>query len=328
MVSIIVPVYNNLTYLERCVESLVNQTYQDIEILLVDDGSCDGTEVLCDQLAKQWEKVKVCHKENGGTSSARNHGIRNAQGEAFSFVDSDDCIAADMIQKLVEAMERTGQAIIQIGREEREEDGRVRDGICQIPGEETFYSSEEFMKELLLHKGDCSFCTKLVKRELFSEDMFPEGELNEDFYLLTRMLPKVKGVVSLPFCGYYVYYRMGSNTRKQKGGFSRVFWDNVVNADRVNKLVQEHYPQLSRVAVRFGLVQRLDYLLHIPLEQMTKENENYMEICRYLKAKKKEISENPYLSKKNRSYLYLLRIAPKKVRQLHYLSMVLRGKVN
>lgn len=328
MISIIVPVYNNLLYLERCVDSLLAQTDQAIEILLVDDGSTDGTAELCDRMAQRDERIRVLHKENGGTSDARNVGITNARGEYFAFVDSDDTIEPDMMEKLRTAMERSGKSIVQIGRDELDENGHSLAGICEIPNEDIFYTAKDFMRELLLHKGDCSFCTKLVKRELFEGRFFPKGELNEDFYLLTQMLCEAEGVLSLPYCGYHVFYCMGSNTRKKnENDFSRVFTDNVVNADRVMDMVKEHFPELTEIALRFGLVQRLDYLLHIPVAQMTSDNTMYMEIVAYVRKHKKDIQTNPYLSAKNRSYLLLLRMAPKKIRQLHRLSMKLRGKL-
>ena len=92
LVSVIVPVYNILDCLERCVDSLLAQTYKEIEILLVDDGSTDGTGTLCDQLAEKDSRIRVFHKENGGSSSARNVGIQQARGEYLGFVDSDDYV--------------------------------------------------------------------------------------------------------------------------------------------------------------------------------------------------------------------------------------------
>jgi len=328
MISIIVPVYNNLLYLERCVDSLIGQTYGEIEILLVDDGSKDGTGELCDRMQEKDERIRVLHKPNGGTSDARNFGISHAKGEYFAFVDSDDTVSEDMMEKLWTAMERTGKAIVQIGRDEKDEEGNSLEGICEIPEKEIFIPAGDFMRELLLHKGDCSFCTKLVKRELFEGRQFPKGELNEDFCLLTQMLCDTEGVVSLPYVGYHVFYCMGSNTRKKnENDFSRVFADNVVNADRVTKIVKSHFPELEEIAMRFGLVQRLDYLLHIPISRMNAQENLYTEIVSYVKAHKREIKTNQYLSKKNRSYLLLLGMAPKKVRQLHRFSMKLRGKL-
>ncbi|MDE5747204.1 MAG: glycosyltransferase, partial [Acetatifactor sp.] len=228
LISVIVPVYNIMDCLPRCVQSLREQSYGNLEILLVDDGSTDGTGQLCDRLAAQDERIRVLHKENGGTSSARNLGIEAARGEFLGFVDSDDYVEPDMYMQLYQAAEGREDWLVQVGRDEVDEQGRQLPSICEIPEREQTYSAVDFLWELLLHKGDCSFCTKLVPRRLLGEDRFPEKQLNEDFHLMIRLLQRTEGVVSLPVCGYHVFYRLGSHTRKKgENDFSRVFADNV-----------------------------------------------------------------------------------------------------
>ena len=100
LISIIVPVYNVESYLERCVNSIINQTYHNLEIILVDDGSPDGSGDLCDKLAKNDDRITVYHKKNGGLSDARNYGVQNANGEYITFIDSDDFVAKDYIEHL------------------------------------------------------------------------------------------------------------------------------------------------------------------------------------------------------------------------------------
>ena len=104
LISVIVPVYNIENYLERCVNSIREQTYNNLEILLVDDGSTDSSGALCDRFAEADERIRVFHKENGGSSSARNLGIAEAKGEYLGFVDSDDYISANMYELLVGAL--------------------------------------------------------------------------------------------------------------------------------------------------------------------------------------------------------------------------------
>ena len=226
LISIIVPVYNIEEYLPRCIESILNQTYQKLELILVDDGSKDSSGIICDEYAKKDQRVVVQHKENGGSSSARNVGIKLAKGEYLGFVDSDDFIEPDMYEKMVVALEENACNIVQVARDEMDDKGKKLPDICKMPECLTTYSSEEFLKELLMHKGDCSFCTKLLKRDLFLDNQFPQGVLNEDFHLLVRLLRQGETVVSLPYCKYHVFYRIGSNTRKKdKNEFSRVFGD-------------------------------------------------------------------------------------------------------
>lgn len=325
LISVIVPVYNIKEYLPRCVKSIAGQTYRNLEILLVDDGSTDGTGALCDALAQTDERIRVFHKENGGSSSARNLALKQARGDYFGFVDSDDFIDADMYERLMEGILTSGAELAQIGRDEVDEQGNRLPDICIPPSEDVFISSQDFMRELLLHKGDCSFCTKLVKKELFADRLFPAGALNEDFHLLVQMLPEVKGVLSLHGQTYHVFYRVGSNTRKKHAEeFSRVFADNVDNADMVQGIVVEKYPELQEIAIRFGLFQRLDYMLHIPIAQMKKENAQYQAVCTYIKKHVSDILRNKYLNRKNKIYLLLFAAAPKKVRQAHAWTMRVR----
>lgn len=325
LISVIIPIYNIEEYLERCVLSVCNQTYDNLEIILVDDGSTDGTGKLCDELAKRDGRIKVFHKENGGSSTARNLGIENATGLYYGFVDSDDYVSEDMYRLLLESILKNNAEIAQVGRDEIDEEGNLLPNICEPPKQETFFSAVDFITELLMHRGDCSFCTKLVSAKLFEGRRFPVGELNEDFKLLMHMLQETGGVVSLPQQTYHVFYRMGSNTRKKdKDAFSRVYSDNVNNADMALELVknmegieQDRKQELVKIAERFGLFQRMDYLLHIPISKMKKENEEYRSVCGYVKKHWFKMIRNPYLTGKNKIYLTLFAVAPKGIRVLH-----------
>ena len=318
LISIIIPIYNIMDCLEKCVDSCIHQTYENIEILMVDDGSTDGTGELCDKLKEKDERIRVFHKENGGSSSARNLGIEEACGEYLGFVDSDDFISPIMYEELINAILKYDVPIAQVSRDEIDDKGNKLPDVC-IPPEKAFLcTSDEFMKELLMHRGDCSFCTKLIKKDLFTDKRFPIGKLNEDFYLLLQMLKEVKGIYILPGQLYHVFYRIGSNTRKKdKNDFSRVFMDIVENADVAQEIVDKHYPHLKEVCIRFGLFQRLDYMLHIPVGQMNQGNDFYVRVKKYLRSHFSDTLKNPYLTKKNKIYLVLLTVAPKSVRFLH-----------
>ena len=329
LVSIIVPVYNIMEYLPRCVESLRNQTYGNIEILLVDDGSTDGTAGLCDRLAAEDSRIRVFHKENGGSSSARNLGIAQAKGEYLGFVDSDDYVEPDMYERLYRAVERNALPIAQTGRDEIDKDGNILPNICEPVAEEQTITAQDFMKELLLHRGDCSFCTKLVRRDLFTAEQFPVGVLNEDFHLLVKLLAgkdrAVSRIVCIPGQSYHVFYRPESNTRK-KTGFSRVYADNIDNADMVTELVADTWGEsreLREIAFRFGVFQRLDYLLHIPTEEMRRDNVFYRKVVKSLRYGWWRAMKNPWLTAKNKCYDTLFVIAPRGIRVMH---KRLRGK--
>ncbi len=326
-ISVIVPVYNSINCLERCVRSLCAQTYENLEILLIDDGSTDGTGKLCERLAAEDGRILVHHKENGGASSARNVGLSMASGDYIGFVDSDDYVDSYVYAELAGALERGKYETVQISRDEVDEDGRRLPDVCTPPEKERFCDSETFIKELLLHRGDSSFCTKLFPREIFAGHQFPEGELNEDFRLLLDILQEIPGVCILPEQGYHVVCRRESTTRKRtKDSFSRVFLDIVENADMVQKLVDQKYPALHDYAVRFNLYQRLDYMLHVPVSQMKGHNTFYKNVKKYLRRHVGETIKNPYLTGKNKGYLLLLTAAPRTVRSMHGWKMRLSKK--
>ena len=176
----IVPVYNILDCLERCVNSICGQTWKNLEILLVDDGSTDGTGKLCDLLAEKDDRIRVFHKPNGGSSSARNLGISMAKGKWIGFVDSDDWIEPQMYERLYEAATAAGTSIAQASRDEIDEDYHKRPDVCTPPEQEVTCTAEDFLKTLLLHQGDCSFCTKLIKKSLF------EGHRWLSFYVRAK----------------------------------------------------------------------------------------------------------------------------------------------
>ena len=317
-ISVIVPVYNSISCLERCVRSICAQTYRNLEILLIDDGSTDGTDALCEQLAKEDARIRTFHKRNGGASSARNVGIEMASGLYLGFIDSDDYIEPDMYELMSRAMQERGEDFVLISRVVVDDMGGRLPDVCIPPVQIRFCEAVEFLKELLLHQGDCSFCTKLVRRELFQRHRFPEGVLNEDFSLLVDMLQEIRGIVILPKQCYHVVCRQESTTRRRsQDSFSRVFLDIVENADRMQELVDRRYPGLHEYAVRFNLYQRLDYMLHVPIRQMKRDNVFYNRVRKYLRRHSKDTITNPYLTGKNKIYLLLLTAAPKTVRRVH-----------
>ena len=354
LISVIIPVYNIKEYIERCVKSVEDQTYKNLEIILVDDGSSDGTEKMLDEMALKDERIKVFHKENGGSSSARNLGITKSTGDYISFVDSDDFIEPDMIESLHSAIKRHGVKCAQVGRDEMDEQGNLLPDICIPPEEEQIISARDFFKELLMHRGDCSFCTKLIAREIFfragqnlpenrndasekvvdngAYSFFPIGKLNEDFHILIKILPEIGDTVFLPGHKYHVFYRIGSNSRKEsRDQFSRVYADCVENAYLAQDIVKERYPEdkeLEKIAFRFAAFQRIEYLLHIPIGMMDNAGRNrknlsdtpsgiYPDVVKWVRKNWGKAITNPYLTGKNKLYLTLFAIAPKGIRKVH-----------
>ncbi|MDR0949869.1 MAG: glycosyltransferase [Lachnospiraceae bacterium] len=318
LISIIVPVYNVEPYLERCVRSLTQQTYSFLEILLIDDGSTDGSQDICETLAQTDSRIHVVHEKNAGPSHARNEGLSRAKGAYIGFVDADDYVESDHYELLFQATQRDGVKVAQIGRFEETVQGERLPDICTPPKDITMISAEFFLNELLLHKGDCSFCTKLFTRDILMGKHFLEGALNEDFRLLVEILTQIDAILLLPKQTYHVNYRADSNTRKKTNQeFSRVYQDGVENADWVAQYVATKYPRQRKAALRFGVYQRLEYFLHIPIALMNKDNEQYVKNKRWLRYHWFTGLTNRHLTIKNKCYMSAFVLAPKLVRLLH-----------
>ena len=205
LVSIIVPVYNVKSYLNRCVDSLLGQSYQNMELLLVDDGSTDGSETLCDEYAAQDARVRVLHKKNGGLSDARNAGMKVATGDLITFVDSDDYISKDFIEILFEAMleNKSDIAIANMKRTSRRDDKNT-----VIDWKVSSYKNEDALIRMLYGTPfGTSACGKLFKRSLFTGVEFPYGKFSEDLFTIYKTILKSENVTYVGFDGYFYYYR-------------------------------------------------------------------------------------------------------------------------
>lgn len=205
LISIVVPVYNADKYLDRCIQSIVNQSYKNLEIVLIDDGSEDSSPRICDEWSKKDNRIIVKHKKNGGASSARNLGIDVSNGSFIGFIDSDDYISQTMIEELADLLISSKKKIsfcriIRVFADGREIEITHRN--CQ-----TEFDGEEAVKNLLYDAMDTSFCNKLFVKDLFQDIRFPEGEANEEYSLWIPMLTKADGIVGCNSETATYYYR-------------------------------------------------------------------------------------------------------------------------
>lgn len=193
-VSVIVPVYKVEKYLDRCVESIVNQTYKNLEIILVDDGSPDNCPQLCDSWAEKDSRIKVIHKENGGVSSARNAGIDAASGEYIGFVDSDDYLDSKMYEELVTQLESSASDISCCLLKT----AAVSDGA----GKTETFDQNSFLN-YMFKKGDYSVCNKLFSKNLIRDIRFSsEILIGEDGYFLYQSVKRANAIV-LNYTDFY-----------------------------------------------------------------------------------------------------------------------------
>lgn len=209
-VSVIVPVYKVEEYLPRCVDSILRQTYEDLEIILVDDGSPDASGAICDDYAARDSRVRVIHKPNGGLSSARNAGIDAATGDYLGFVDSDDWIGPDMYETMMGLMKQHHADLVCGGRYNVDGGtGEKTPGLC--PKQEECITGEEMAGRIFLWDGcDSSVCDKLFHRSLFETFRFPEGMVSEDVATTYKIVLKAGTVVMCPKPFYHYFHRSGS----------------------------------------------------------------------------------------------------------------------
>lgn len=210
MVSVIVPAFNIEKYIASCIKSLLSQTYSDMEIILVNDGSSDNTLNICTEYANKDSRIITVNKPNGGLSSARNAGLNIASGEYVIFVDGDDYIAENTISELMSLIDKFDADIVQFGYVETNSD--YSNQVCAPVGSmELIDDTHEMFKRLYSIGGEAaSACTKLYKRHLFESLRFKEGINNEDEQMITFMLQKTKSVLYIDFKPYYYVTRQGS----------------------------------------------------------------------------------------------------------------------
>lgn len=209
LISIIVPVYNVELYLEKCIDSILKQTYENIEILIIDDGSTDNSSKICDNYSKRDARIKVVHKDNGGLSSARNAGIGLMSGKYVAFIDSDDWIQDDYIYQLYKcALENKSDLVITGLKNVYSYDYIEK----YFNYESKAISKKEALKYMLHGENgiDVSACGKLYSVSIFKNIKYDIGKLYEDFLIFDKIVESADNISLSRYCGYYYYQRPGS----------------------------------------------------------------------------------------------------------------------
>lgn len=196
LLSVIIPVYNVQEYLHKCVKSVLRQTYEYLDIILVDDGSTDRSGEICDQYQSLDRRVTVIHKLNGGLSSARNAGLEQAKGSLIAFLDSDDWIEPDMYERLTSAMEAHDADVASCKSQNADETGTVEVGA--FTGGTYLFDAENAIRGLLT-QGKIRFevWNKVFTRDIVGETRFKQGQVCEDIYFMGRILMRIKLLVYL-----------------------------------------------------------------------------------------------------------------------------------
>ncbi len=210
MVSVIIPIYNVQDYLARCIDSVLAQTYTDLEIILVDDGSHDASGDICDEYDLKYRFVRVIHKTNGGLSDARNAGLDVAQGKYVTFIDGDDYVHPRFVEELMHTIEQTGAQIAACTWQELNDGDTPREVKFHKAKCKTYTQHEAINTVFYQGELNNSACSRIFERQLFHDLRFPEGALYEDLAIIYTLLRKVEKVALLKAPMYYYMHRKGS----------------------------------------------------------------------------------------------------------------------
>lgn len=270
LVSVIVPIYNVEAYLERCVDSIINQTYKNLEIILVDDGSPDRCGEICDEYASKDSRIVVIHKENGGLSDARNAGIEKAQGEYLSFVDSDDWIEPNMIEVLYKACVDNSTKMAYCGICDVHENLNKKER--EVFDFDKILEPQEVLVRIFESKGAShSACDKLYHCDLFKEVRFPRGKIYEDVATTYRCVIKAGRVVACKEILYNYFHRSNSITTT---GFSNRVFDFTNHTSKIQDEVLPLYPEIEN-SVCFARIYSIGSVLSTLLKQDKKTRALY-----------------------------------------------------
>lgn len=306
-ISVIVPVYNVEAYLERCVESILQQTYTHFELILINDGSTDSSGQICDHLASQYENIKVYHIENAGVSNARNMGIQLATGSWVTFIDSDDFVTQDYLATLASAVEgvNVGFAIAPLHH--------IKNGIVtDIPshsGKTELWSTEETMKELLMTTRTSFFpVAKLFKRDLLADEKFNTNyHLAEDALFLTELLLKTRcSCVFIDKPVYYYDHRVGSATTS----VNRHVFDTIEVYQQIIAQVSQAFPNLKYELINrecWSYITVYDKIIFTSREEYQKEK---AELRTWIVQHRREIWKDAYFTTFRKVAILSLVISP------------------
>lgn len=259
--SIIVPVYNVEKYLNCCIESILNQSFTDFELILVDDGSPDSCGKICDDYAKKDARIKVIHKVNGGLSSARNAGLDIAQGEYISFIDSDDVIDSNMFLYLMDKIREYDLDIVTCGIVFFYNNDLCNTQTCVHTNEE-YIEKPQSIKLLLVSDGVGDYAVnKIYRKELFNGIRFPESRFFEDIFTTYKVFYSANNILTTDRDLYY--YRYSNNSISHSSRYNRNFIDYIIAIEEQLDFVRKNNPSDISFAINKYLLACMLVMRHI-----------------------------------------------------------------
>ncbi|GBU24704.1 hypothetical protein R83H12_01338 [Fibrobacteria bacterium R8-3-H12] len=286
LVSVIVPVYNVEPYIRKCVDSILAQSYRNLEIILVDDGSPDNCEKICDEYAANNPNIIVLHKKNGGLSDARNAGLDIAKGEFICFVDSDDWCEREMLQTAFEAMEKAKCDIVSYGAfyEYAQNEKIFRTLIKNTKCEQKINSFEESLTLVIRDNLAVTAWNKLYRKKVFENLLFPKGKLFEDVWIFPRLFENGNGIFAISNPLYHHIIRNDNETITSDSNPRNVeileayeSWQNFEKNGNLSKeiFMQNAWYLLTRIGTQKGNEVNSERII-----KLLTENSKYLKISR------------------------------------------------
>lgn len=313
-ISIIVPIYNVEKYLNRCVDSILKQSFVNFELILVNDGSTDSCAQICDNYSKMDKRVRVIHKENGGAADSRNAGLDIAKGEYIGFVDSDDWIENNMYEILFKKAKKF-KADVVICRALRIENGKTFPLREYNWGNIKIFNSIEALKELFLGGIDCSNCTKIYKKSLYKSIRFPIGKINEDFVVLYKIFNKSEKIIYIKDILYNYEMRKDSITTST---FSIKNFDCYYNAKEAYEYAMNNLPDIKSQAEYYYYYITFCIFKQLLFQNIYKEYKNeYYELLNTLRLNILNIIKNRHINNKFKCSFIYISVFPKLYSRMH-----------
>lgn len=306
LISVIVPVYNVEQYLPKCIDSILAQTYENLEIILVEDGTRDSSGLICDEYAKKDSRIRVIHKENGGLSSARNAGMEIARGEYFGFVDSDDWIEPEMYETLLAYSQKHDADVVCCGRYDVDgATGEKTVGLC--PAKEECIAPMEMLGRVFIWDNcDSAAWDKLYRRHIFAETRYPLGVYSEDVACFYKLMEAANRVALCPKPFYNYLHRPNSITTSK---LSEKTFHYPNHTAVIYPYIREHHPEIAKQARYL----RVRGICHALLTIDLAGEDAWKTYAEYYRTQKKELLRHvpflltsPYHSPKERLIHLLL----------------------
>ncbi len=303
LVSIIVPIFNAAKYLPACLDSVTNQTYQNLEIILVDDGSTDNSYQIAKSYAKKDPRIKLVHQKNQGLSGARNTGVVKATGTYLTFIDSDDEVKLNFIEKLLTTLQKTNADISVCSFKEFYTNGKITHFSQSYPAKT--YNTKNALRAMLKEEGFMLSATmKLFPKTYFKDIKFPIGKLHEDVGTTYKLIMQAAKVSFIPD-ELYIYHHHDDSIISTKNFDSRKL-GIITLTDQMCSNIDQKYPDLTNITNERRIRARFSILRQIPLSHPETKN-----ILQYLKDHKSYITKNPAATTTDKLAIKLALVSPK-----------------